>query len=72
MCKNQVDSEEILSYFARNSFNIVSDLSIADVIVINTCGFLAASIKEAYGVIDEAHEYGKPLGVVGCLPERNE
>lgn len=70
--KNQVDSEEILSYFARNSFNIVSDLSIADVIVINTCGFLAASIKEAYGVIDEAHEYGKPLVVVGCLPERNE
>lgn len=70
--KNQVDSEEVLSFFARNSFDIVSDLAIADIIVINTCGFLRASIKEAYQVIDEMRDYGRPLVVIGCLAERYE
>lgn len=70
--KNQVDSEEMLSYFARNAFNIVSDPAIADIIVINTCGFLEASIKEAYDVIDEMNEYQKPIVVTGCLAERYE
>ncbi|HBD06477.1 MAG TPA: 30S ribosomal protein S12 methylthiotransferase RimO [Firmicutes bacterium] len=70
--KNQIDSEEVLSYLARNEFIIVGDLSLAEMIIINTCGFLKASKKEAYDVIDEVKEYNVPIVVIGCLAERNE
>lgn len=70
--KNQIDSEEILSFFYRNGFTIVGDLNLADIIVINTCGFLKASRKESYDVIDEMSKYNVPLIVTGCLAERYE
>ena len=38
--KNRVDSEEVLSFFARNDFQIVSDPNLADILVVNTCGFI--------------------------------
>ncbi len=69
--KNQVDSEEILSFFKRNGHEIVSDLSLANMIIINSCGFLKEAKKEVYDVIDAVHEdFNVPIIVTGCLATR--
>ena len=60
--KNQVDSEMILGLFKNMEYDIVSDPSIADVIVVNTCGFIESAKKEAIDTILEMadyKEYGK-------------
>ena len=68
--KNQVDLEEILSYLKRNGFETTSDPLLADMIIINTCGFIDAAKKESIDAILEMIEYGKPVIVTGCLSTR--
>ena len=73
--KNQVDSEMILGLFKNMEYDIVSDPSISDVIVVNTCGFIESAKKEAIDTILEMadyKEYGKckALIVTGCLAKR--
>ena len=68
--KNKVDSEEILSYLVRNGYEIVADPALSDIIVVNTCGFIEASKKEAIDTILEMLEFHKTTVVIGCLVER--
>lgn len=68
--KNKVDSEEILSYFVRNGFVIVTDPTAADMLVVNTCGFIEAAKKEAIETIFNTLKYHKITVVIGCLVER--
>ena len=68
--KNLVDSENILGLFDRNGYEITNDPSDADVIVINTCGFIEDSKKESIENILEMLSYGKKVVVTGCLAER--
>lgn len=73
--KNQVDSEMILGLFRKKGFNIVNEPEIADIIVINTCGFINSAKKEAIDTILEMADYKlngrcKALIVTGCLAKR--
>ena len=68
--KNLVDSENILGLFDRNGYEITPDPSDADIIVINTCGFIESSKKESIENILEMLSYGKKVVVTGCLAER--
>lgn len=68
--KNQVDLEEIIGYLKMNGFETVSDPSLADVILINTCGFILSAKEESIKAIFDMAEYGKPLIVTGCLATR--
>ncbi len=73
--KNQVDSEMILGIFKKLGFNIVNDPKIADIIVVNTCGFIEDAKKEAIDTILEMADYKtigncKALIVTGCLAKR--
>ena len=68
--KNAVDSEKVLSFFNRNDFKIVLDPEKADVIVINTCGFINDAKKESIDTIFKYLRYHKKLIVIGCLVER--
>ena len=68
--KNRVDSEEVLSYFYRNGFQIVSSQADADILVVNTCGFIEAAKKEAIDTIFDTLKYHKITVVIGCLVER--
>ncbi len=75
--KNLVDSEKMLGQLAEAGCAITGDESDADVIVINTCGFLDASRKEADEVIREAaarKQTGRlqRLVVAGCLVQRDK
>ena len=66
--KNQVDSEMILGVFKRS--DITNNIEEADVIIINTCGFIESAKKESIDTILEMADYHKKLIVTGCLVER--
>jgi ribosomal protein S12 methylthiotransferase len=73
--KNTVDSERMLGLLAQDGYLIVPDSERADLVVINTCGFIDAARKESIGVIEEMIERKrsgdlKGLIVAGCLAER--
>ena len=68
--KNLVDSENILGLFDRNGYEITNDPKDADIIVVNTCGFIEPSKKESIENILEMVSYHKKVVVTGCLAER--
>jgi ribosomal protein S12 methylthiotransferase len=74
--KNTVDSERYLGELADFGSEYTADLSSADVILVNTCGFIDAAKKESIDALIEAAAY-KSTGVcravvaVGCLIERH-
>ncbi len=73
--KNQVDGEMMLARLSGEGFEITSDASKADVILVNTCGFIDDAKKESIETILEMAEYKKTghlkaLVVTGCLAER--
>ena len=68
--KNSVDTETIMYLFNRNDVNIVSDFNDADILLVNTCGFIDSSKQESIDTILELVEYNKILIVTGCLVER--
>lgn len=73
--KNLVDTEVILGNLARYGFQIINNAQEADVIIVNTCGFIDTAKQEAINTILEMAEYrtkGKcqALIVIGCLVER--
>lgn len=73
--KNLVDSERMLGLLAQDGFALVPDGNPADIVVINTCGFIDAARQESLAVIRELIDR-KRAGVVrgvivaGCLAER--
>ena len=72
--KNLVDTEMMIGLFKNKGYDIVSDPSKADIILINTCGFIDKSKEEAINTILEMAEYKKGrcklLIATGCLVER--
>ena len=72
--KNLIDTETIISKFKNNKYTIVNDEKKADIIVINTCGFIDSAKEEAINTILEMAEYKKErckyLIVMGCLVQR--
>src|SRR4028118_324091 len=75
--KNLVDSERMLGLLAQDGLAITADAGSADVIVINTCGFLEASKDESLREIRDAialKKAGKVKRVVvaGCLVQRHK
>ena len=65
--KALVDSERILTQLKTEGYGIVPDYDDADVVVINTCGFIDSAVEESLDAIGEAlHENGKVI-VTGCL-----
>lgn len=73
--KNQVDSEMILGVFKAQGFNIVNEVELADIIVVNTCGFIQSAKEEAIETILDMADYKeggrcKALIVTGCLAKR--
>jgi ribosomal protein S12 methylthiotransferase len=72
--KNRIDTETILGK-VKNNFEIVNDPKLADIIMVNTCGFIEASKQESIDTILEMAEYKnkykcKMLIGTGCLTQR--
>ncbi|MEO8458920.1 MAG: 30S ribosomal protein S12 methylthiotransferase RimO [Dokdonella sp.] len=68
--KALVDSERILTQLRIEGYEIVPSYSAADVVVVNTCGFIDAAIKESLDAIGEALEENGRVVVTGCLGKR--
>lgn len=72
--KNLVDTEMTIGLFKKNNYKIVNNPEEADIIVINTCGFIESAKTEAINTILEMAEYKnnrcKYLIVMGCLVQR--
>ena len=72
--KNLIDTEVAIGKFKEHEFNIVNDPKEADIIVVNTCGFIESAKEEAINTILEMAEYKngrcKFLIAMGCLVQR--
>ena len=73
--KNLVDTEMMIGLFKNKKYEIVNDPKEAEIIVINTCGFIAKAKEEAINTILEMAQYKqngkcKFLITTGCLVER--
>ncbi len=68
--KNLVDSEMILSLMKKNGFELTIEVEEADVIIVNTCGFIDSSKQESINKIIELGQLNKILIVTGCLVKR--
>ncbi len=70
--KNLVDTEVLLGKFKSSGVEITQDPKEADLILINTCGFIEEAKRESIEAILDATETGKRVLVMGCLVERYE
>ncbi len=72
--KNLIDTECLIGEFKKHQFQIVNEEEKADILVINTCGFIESAKEEAINTILEMAEYKKQrcqyLIVMGCLVQR--
>ena len=73
--KNTVDSENLLGLLEGAGAEIVEDITLADVALVNTCGFIQPAVEESISVILDLEllkEQGKlkKVAVVGCLVNR--
>jgi ribosomal protein S12 methylthiotransferase len=74
--KNRVDSEVMAGAAAERGFRLVDDASLAEVILVNTCGFIESAKRESIEAIFEmaGHKHTgacKRLVVTGCLAQRH-
>lgn len=65
--KATVDSEQVITQLRAEGYDIVPDFDDADLVIINTCGFIDSAVEESLETIDAAlHENGRVI-VTGCL-----
>ena len=70
--KALVDSERILTQLRTDGYEVVPDYDSADLVVVNTCGFIDSAVAESMDAIGEAiNENGKVI-VTGCLGVKPE
>ncbi len=70
--KNQVDAEVLLTYLAENGWTKTEELSQADLVLVNTCGFIESARQESIDTFFQLHD-AKPDAkfiVTGCLSQR--
>lgn len=72
--KNLIDTEVVIGLFKDNHYEIVNNPNDAEILVVNTCGFIESAKEEAINTILEMAEYKKKkckyLIAMGCLVQR--
>ncbi|MFE4109060.1 30S ribosomal protein S12 methylthiotransferase RimO [Kosakonia sp. YIM B13611] len=70
--KNLVDSERILTELRTEGYDVVPSYDNADMVIVNTCGFIDSAVQESLEAIGEAlNENGKVI-VTGCLGAKED
>ncbi|HXZ59251.1 MAG TPA: 30S ribosomal protein S12 methylthiotransferase RimO [Steroidobacteraceae bacterium] len=70
--KALVDSERILTQLRSEGYEVSPTYDSADLVVVNTCGFIDAAVDESLDAIGEALEHNGRVIVTGCLGARPE
>jgi ribosomal protein S12 methylthiotransferase RimO len=68
--RNEVDSSEIAARLAGGGYRLVETDAPADVVVVNTCAFVASAKKDSIDTLLAAADTGAKVVAVGCLAER--
>jgi ribosomal protein S12 methylthiotransferase len=68
--RNEVDSEELAARLASGGWTLRGEGEAADVVVVNTCGFIQAAKQESIDELLAAADSGAKVAAVGCLAER--
>ncbi|MFK3660071.1 30S ribosomal protein S12 methylthiotransferase RimO [Scandinavium sp. NPDC088450] len=65
--KNLVDSERILTELRTEGYDVVPSYDDADMVIVNTCGFIDSAVQESLEAIGEALKENGKVIVTGCL-----
>ncbi len=68
--RNEVDSEELAARLTGGGWQVTSDGEGADVVLVNTCGFVAEAKRESIDTLLAASDTGAKVVATGCLAER--
>jgi ribosomal protein S12 methylthiotransferase len=68
--RNEVDSEELAARLAAGGWTLRSEGEDADVVLVNTCGFIQAAKQESIDELLDAADSGAKVAAAGCLAER--
>lgn len=74
--KNEVDTDKMQARLAAAGFSIVDDVDDADLVIVNTCAFLASAVEEGleviFDLVGRENAAGRELKVLvaGCMPAR--
>ncbi len=68
--RNEVDSEELAGRLGAGGWSLIDDAEDADVVVVNTCGFIDSAKKDSIDTLLAAADTGRKVVAVGCLAER--
>ena len=70
--KNLVDAERILTQLRAEGYGVSPDYANADLVVVNTCGFIDAAVEESLDAIGEALDANGRVIVTGCLGAKED
>ena len=70
--KALVDTEAIIGELHADGYRTVADYAEADVVVVNTCGFIDSAVEESLAAIEQALDENGRVIVTGCLGARSE
>ncbi|WP_406667167.1 30S ribosomal protein S12 methylthiotransferase RimO [Gallaecimonas sp. GXIMD1310] len=70
--KNLVDSERILTQLRTEGYQIVPSYEDADLVIVNTCGFIDSAVQESLDAIGEALKENGKVIVTGCLGAKED
>ncbi|MGH8930399.1 MAG: 30S ribosomal protein S12 methylthiotransferase RimO [Egibacteraceae bacterium] len=68
--RNEVDSDQVGGTLQARGFQLVTDPSRADCVLVNTCTFIEPAREESIDVIVDACDLGRPVLVIGCMAQR--
>jgi ribosomal protein S12 methylthiotransferase RimO len=68
--RNEVDSEELAARLAAGGWSVGTDGTDADVVLVNTCGFVAKAKQDSIDTLLAASDTGAKVVATGCLAER--
>src|SRR3954454_6562626 len=68
--RNEVDSEELAARLSADGWQVTTDGTGADVVLVNTCGFVEKAKQESIDTLLAASDTGATVVAAGCLAER--
>jgi ribosomal protein S12 methylthiotransferase len=68
--KATVDSEQVITQLRAEGYAIETDFELADLVIVNTCGFIDSAVEESLVSIDDAMQQNGQVIVTGCLGAR--
>src|ERR1700757_4036522 len=70
--KALVDSEQILTQLRAEGYETAKSYAGADLVIVNTCGFIDAAVQESLNAIGEALDANGKVIVTGCLGAKKD